>query len=79
MIDKLTTVEHQPEQVILYHGLIELLTANVSESKTTMDHLIEREEGNSQSKEIAQITERLRDIMEKKEIIEMLFISRTLN
>jgi hypothetical protein len=72
-------VEHQPEQVILYHGLIELLTANVSESKTTMDHLIEREEGNSQSKEIAQITERLRDIMEKKEIIEMLFISRTLN
>jgi hypothetical protein len=60
--------------------IMELMTANVTESKTTMDHLIEVKETDQQIRaDMKLITEKLAKIRDLKEQIELVYISKTLN
>ncbi len=86
LLDKMSetsdhNTSHMDDQVpAMVSDIMDLLTMNVTESKTTMDHLIEVREADQQIRtEVPMIAEKLRKIRDLKEQIELVYISKTLN
>ena len=85
LLDKISDTNHvssvADDQVpVVVKEIMELLTSNVTESKTTMDHLIEVKETDQQiGADMSLIVEKLAKIRDLKEQIELVYISKTLN
>ena len=79
-MDDLNQLLADDQVPIVVKEIMELLNSNVTESKTTMDHLIEVKEIDVQIRnDMGLIAERLAKIRDLKEQIELVYISKTLN